>query len=332
MADIAKKDFVPTESNLTPQNISKFVVGAGLIGLAAYGFGTYVLPWLVTFAWNIVSLAVAFGIAAPLLLLLTNPRFWRALGYFNNAITKIMLFWLIEFDEFIIQEQQIEQAEKDVEDFVKAKESLEGSKAKMERDISERQRLKDEYYAMGKVAERDNNSEQADDYYAEANAHNTFIQTLIPYKQDMEEIIVFSDKLEKVMLRKIKELKRELKLAKDTYAAVTAGASALASAKKAIFGNRELNSDAEQAKERMRVKMGQLNGEIRNSMKALKGIQTEESYRDKAKMQLAKQQIMEIAGEQTIDVPVEVLRTTIGTKSGVLIQNNNNHNPFEGIL
>ena len=101
MADIAKKDFVSTESSLTPQNISKFVVGLGLAGLAVYGFGTYILPWLVNFAWNVVSLGVATVLGGFLLILLTNPKFWRALGYFNNAITKLMLFWLIEFDEFI---------------------------------------------------------------------------------------------------------------------------------------------------------------------------------------------------------------------------------------
>ena len=245
-------------------------------------------------------------------MLFSNPRFWRTLKYLNEALTKVMLFWLIEFDEFIIQEEQIRQAENDVEDFVKAKEKIEGVRSKLQTTIQDKDRLYLECIGMSQAAENAGDNDASEQYALDAIAHKTYIDSVSPLINDMDVIIGFSDKMEKVMARKIKDLKRELNLAKDTYFAISAGASALSSAKKAIFGDKNINNDSELAKQRLINKTAQLTGELRNSMKILKEVQTEESYRDKSKMLNAKKQIMEITSTVE-DTSFEVIQPRVST-------------------
>lgn len=328
MANIAKP--VSTDTSLTPQTISKYGVGLSLLALLGYGFTTYVLPVLITLTWGLLQLAVGGFILFSLFMLFSNPRFWRSLKYFNEAITKIMLFWLIEFDEFIIQEEQIKEAERNVDKFIDSRAKIEGVKSNLETSIDARRKLYQEAVGMSHVAEKEGNEDDSASYALDARAHDEYITSVSPLVHDMKTIIDFSDKMEKVMRRKIKDLKRELQLAKDTYMAISAGASALSSAKKAIFGDNQLNDDAEMAKQRLMLKTAQLTGDLRNSMKILKEVQTEESYRDKAKMLNAKKQIEELT-LHVEDVPSEVIRTKIGTVTPDTIKIGTKSR-FDGIL
>jgi hypothetical protein len=303
---------VSVDTSVTPQNIAKWGVGISLLILLGYGFTTYILPTLISLTWGLIELAVGGFILFSIFMLFSNPRFWRTLKYLNEALTKIMLFWLIEFDEFIIQEEQIKQAENDVEDFVKAKEKIEGVRSKLQTTIIDKDRLYLECIGMSQAAENAGDNDASEQYALDAVAHKTYIDSVSPLVNDMDVIIGFSDKMEKVMARKIKDLKRELNLAKDTYFAISAGASALSSAKKAIFGDKNINNDSELAKQRLINKTAQLTGELRNSMKILKEVQTEESYRDKSKMLNAKKQIMEITSTVE-DTSFEVIQPRVNT-------------------
>ena len=46
-----------------PKNIATTIIGLALAGGRAYGFLTYVLPWLVTGTWNLVNLVIG-GVVA----------------------------------------------------------------------------------------------------------------------------------------------------------------------------------------------------------------------------------------------------------------------------
>jgi len=58
-----------------PKNLATTVIGLSLAAGLAYGFLTFVLPWLVTVTWNLVNLVVGGAVLGFLLMIVTNKKF-----------------------------------------------------------------------------------------------------------------------------------------------------------------------------------------------------------------------------------------------------------------
>src|SRR5450755_658829 len=62
-----------------PKNIATAAVVVSVLAWLAYGFLTYMLPWLVKVTWSLVNLAIGGVVAGFLLMTVTSKKFWRAL-------------------------------------------------------------------------------------------------------------------------------------------------------------------------------------------------------------------------------------------------------------
>ena len=82
-----------------PKNIATTVIGLSLFAGLAYGFLTFVLPWLVTVTWNLVNLVIGGLALGFLLMIVTNKKFWRALKYFSEFIASYTIGIAIELNE-----------------------------------------------------------------------------------------------------------------------------------------------------------------------------------------------------------------------------------------
>ena len=89
-----------------PKNMATTIIGLALVAGLAYGFLTYVLPWLVTVTWNLVNLVIGGVVLGFLLMIVTNKKFWRALKYFSEFIANYTIGIAIELNPFNILQCQ----------------------------------------------------------------------------------------------------------------------------------------------------------------------------------------------------------------------------------
>src|SRR3954467_1754880 len=114
-----------------PKNIATTVIGVSLIAGLAYGFLTYVLPWLVTVTWNLVNLVIGGVILGFLLMIVSNKKFWRALKYLSEFIANYTIGIAIELNPFRILEYKIEQGYKDRDTLYKQGAKLKGKHSEL---------------------------------------------------------------------------------------------------------------------------------------------------------------------------------------------------------
>src|ERR1044072_5883165 len=69
-----------------------------ILGGLALLFYMFVLPFLVSIVWGTVQLIIGIAVAIVLLMILTNPKFWRGIRYFSEAIAQGLLGWAIEMN------------------------------------------------------------------------------------------------------------------------------------------------------------------------------------------------------------------------------------------
>ena len=81
-----------------PKNIATAIIGLSLFAGLAYGFLTYVLPWLVTVTWSLVNLIIGGVVMGFLLMIVSSRKFWRALKYFSAFIANYSIGLAIELN------------------------------------------------------------------------------------------------------------------------------------------------------------------------------------------------------------------------------------------
>src|ERR1044071_6460852 len=92
-----------------PKNLATTIIGLSLFAGLAYGFLTFVLPWLVTVTWNLVNLVIGGVALGFLLMIVSNKKFWRALKYFSEFIASYTIGIAIELNPFRILQAKIDQ-------------------------------------------------------------------------------------------------------------------------------------------------------------------------------------------------------------------------------
>src|SRR5579871_3201015 len=112
-----------------PRNVATAIVGLALAAGLAYGFLTYVLPWLVKVTWNMVNLVIAGVLCGFLLMTVTNRKSWRALKYLSEFIANYSIGLAIELNPFNILEAKIRQGYKDRDTLYKQSGRLKGKQS-----------------------------------------------------------------------------------------------------------------------------------------------------------------------------------------------------------
>ena len=123
-----------------PRNMATTVIGVSLIAGLAYGFLTYVLPWLVTVTWNLVNLVIGGVILGFLLMIVTNKKFWRALKYLAEFIANYTIGIAIELNPFNILQAKIEQGYKDRNTLYQQAAKLKGKQSELVDKLTDKEK------------------------------------------------------------------------------------------------------------------------------------------------------------------------------------------------
>ncbi|XZF12662.1 hypothetical protein ACTHGU_12805 [Chitinophagaceae bacterium MMS25-I14] len=290
---VSKKDLIALGSK-NPFDLRKagtVLTALILLGGIGYLVLTYVLPWMKTVVWNAVSLGI--GIIALIIIIgiLTNKKFWRRLSYLNDALAKIALGWVIEFDEFILQEKQIEQAEQDRQRMFDDNKKIKGKYAELSGKVIKNKESMQLAQEKVSIARNHNDMESAEDAQNEWSRANTYVETIEPIVNDLNALTTFIDEAYKIAGRKVQNAKLDLEANKDLFYSANLGAGALASARKAFVGDTDLNSDAEVAKAKVKEKIALSIGEMRSSIDVIKQLSKAENLENAAKIALAKKKM-----------------------------------------
>lgn len=268
-----------------PKNIAAAVIGISLFAGLAYGFLTYVLPWLVTVTWNLVNLVIGGVILGFLLMIVTNKKFWRALKYLSEFIANYTIGIAIELNPFNILQAKIEQGYKDRNTLYQQAAKLKGKQSELVDKLTDKEKELQLNIQKVKIlqAEQGKNSRQVDLYANNVLRCREYIDNVTPIVGDLNKLIKFADAAYEESGIMLEDAKLDLEAKKDLYYSVTTGLSAVTSAMKAFKGDDELNQDAEKALAILKVQIGEKIGHIRSAIDVTSRFMDDKVLEDKAK-------------------------------------------------
>jgi hypothetical protein len=268
-----------------PKNIATTVIGVSLIAGLAYGFLTYVLPWLVTVTWNLVNLVIGGVILGFLLMIVSNKKFWRALKYLSEFIANYTIGIAIELNPFSILQAKIEQGYKDRNTLYQQSAKLKGKQSELVDKLSDKEKELQLNIQKVKIlqAEQGKGSRQVDLYANNVLRCREYIDNVTPIVGDLNKLIKFADAAYEESGIMLEDAKLDLEAKKDLYYSVTTGLSAVTSAMKAFKGDDELNQDAEKALAILKVQIGEKIGHIKSAIDVTSRFMDDKVLEDKAK-------------------------------------------------
>jgi hypothetical protein len=268
-----------------PKNIATTIIGVSLFAGLAYGFLTYVLPWLVTVTWNLVNLVIGGVILGFLLMIVTNKKFWRALKYLSEFIANYTIGIAIELNPFSILQAKIEQGYKDRNTLYQQAAKLKGKQSELVDKLNDKEKELQLNVQKVKIlqAEQGKNSRQVDLYANNVLRCREYIDNVTPIVGDLNKLITFADAAYEESGIMLEDAKLDLEAKKDLYYSVTTGLSAVTSAMKAFKGDDELNQDAEKALAILKVQIGEKIGHIKSAIDVTSRFMDDKVLEDKAK-------------------------------------------------
>ena len=267
-----------------PKNIATTVVGLSLAAGLAYGFLTFVLPWLVTVTWNLVNLIIGGAIMGFLLMIVTNRKFWRALKYFSEFIANYTIGIAIELNPFNILEAKIDQGYKDRKTLFQQSSKLKGKQSELMDKLTEKEKeLKLNAQKVKILQTEKGNPRQIDLYANNVLRCREYIDNVSPIVGDLEKLTKFTDMAYEESGIMLEDAKLDLEAKKDLYYSVTTGLSAVSSAMKAFKGDDELNRDAEKALAILKERIGEKIGHIKTAIDVTSRFMDDQILEDKAK-------------------------------------------------
>ncbi|MEI6949570.1 hypothetical protein V9K67_20450 [Paraflavisolibacter sp. H34] len=268
-----------------------------ILGGLAVLFYIYVLPFLLSVVWGTIQLVVGIAVAIVLLMILTNPKFWRGMRYFSEALAQGVLGWAIEMNPWNILNLQIEEAEKDREQLRIHGEKLKAQAASLQLQLEENERnlrLAQEEVKLCKTRLE----KQPDDFDTqlalETSATNfsnakDFIDAVKPVANDVKNLVVFADKAYRKSGVALMNSKNTVKIQKAKYDAVTTASATMAKAMKAFTGNTDLNTDADKAIQKIRQDVAAKIGGIKSAIQITSQAMNAQDLKDAAKVSIAAQ-------------------------------------------
>jgi len=267
-----------------PKNIATTIVGLSLFAGLAYGFLTYVLPWLVTVTWNLVNLIIGGVVMGFLLMIVSSKKFWRALKYFSAFIANYTVGLAIELNPFNILQAKIDQGYKDRETLFRQSGRLKGKQSELMDKLSEKEKELQLNIKKVKILQSENgNSRQIDLYANNVIRCREYIDNVTPIVGDLNKLVSFADAAYEESGIMLEDAKLDLEAKKDLYYSVTTGLSAVTSAMKAFKGDDELNQDAEKALAILKVNIGEKIGHIKSAIDVTSRFMDDKTLEDKAK-------------------------------------------------
>lgn len=267
-----------------PKNIATTIVATSLIAGLAYGFVTFVLPWLITVTWSLINLIIGGAILGFLLMIITNRKFWRALKYFSEFIANYTVGLAIELNPFRILEAKIDQGYEDRETLFRQSAKLKGKQSELMDKLTEKEKELKLNAQKAKILQQENGNPRQMDLYANNVLRcREYIDNVTPIVGDLNKLVKFADMAYEESGIMLEDAKLDLEAKKDLYYSVTTGLSAVSSAMKAFKGDDELNRDAEKALSILKEKIGEKIGHIKSAIDVTSRFMDDKVLEDKAK-------------------------------------------------
>jgi hypothetical protein len=276
-----------------PKHVATALVGLALAAGLAYGFLTYVLPWLIKVTWSIVNLLIAGVVCGFLLMTVTNRKFWRALKYFSEFIANYSIGLAIELNPFSILQAKIDQGYKDRETLYRQSARLKGKQSELTDKLAEKEKemqlnIQKVRILQGENGGADNTGRKGDHRQINLYTNNVircreYIENVRPIVSDLNKLILFADAAYEESGIMLEDAKLDLDAKRDLYYSVTTGLSAVTSAMRAFKGDDELNQDAERALALLKAKIGEKIGHIRSAIDVTSRFMDDQVLEDKAK-------------------------------------------------
>ena len=267
-----------------PRNIATAIVGVAFVAGLAYGFLTYVLPWLVKVTWNLVNLIIGGVICGFLLLTVSNRKFWRALKYLSEFIANYSIGLAIELNPFNILQAKIDQGYKDRNTLYKQSARLKGKQSELMDKLNEKEKELQLNVRKVKILQQEGGgNRQVNLYTNNVMRCREYIDNVTPIVGDLNKLIQFADAAYEESGIMLEDAKLDLEAKKDLYYSVTTGLSAVTSAMKAFRGDDELNKDAEKALALLKVRIGEKIGHIKSAIDVTSRFMDDQVLEDKAK-------------------------------------------------
>jgi len=267
-----------------PRKIATALVGLALVAGLAYGFLTYVLPWLIKVTWNMVNLVIAGVVLGILLMTITNRKFWRALKYFSEFAANYSIGLAIELNPFNILQAKIEQGYKDRETLYRQSGRLKGKQSELTEKLAEKEKELQLNIQKVKILQAGKGeSRQINLYTNNVMRCREYIENVTPIVSDLNKLILFADAAYEESGVMLEDAKLDLEAKKDLYYSVTTGLSAVTSAMRAFKGDDELNRDAEKALALLKVRIGEKIGHIKSAIDVTSRFMDDRVLEDKAK-------------------------------------------------
>ena len=267
-----------------PKNIATSVIGLSFFAGIAYGFFTFVLPWLVTVTWNMVNLIIGGSVLGFLLMIVTSKKFWRALKYMSAFIANYTIGVAIELNPFNILHARIEQGYDDRNTLFKQAARLKGKQSELMDKLSAKEKELQLNVQKVNILKAENaNARQMGLYANNVLRCREYIDNVTPVVSDLNKLIRFADMAYEESGIMLEDAKLDLEAKKDLYYSVTTGLSAVSSAMKAFKGDDDLNSDAEKALAILKEQIGEKIGHIKSAIDVTSRFMDDKVLEDKAK-------------------------------------------------
>jgi hypothetical protein len=267
-----------------PKNVAVAIVGLALLAGLAYGFLTYVLPWLIKVTWNIVNLVIAGVVCGFLLMTISNRKFWRALKYFSEFVANYSIGLAIELNPFNILQAKIDQGYKDRETLYRQSGRLKGKQSELTDKLAEKEKELQLNIQKVKILQSEKGAaRQINLYTNNVMRCREYIDNVTPIVSDLNKLITFADAAYEESGVMLEDARLDLEAKKDLYYSVTTGLSAVTSAMRAFKGDDELNRDAEKALALLKVRIGEKIGHIKSAIDVTSRFMDDQVLEDKAK-------------------------------------------------
>ncbi len=280
-----------------------------ILGGLAVLFYMFILPFLLTMVWGTIQLVVGLAIAIVLLMILTNPKFWRGMRYFSESIAQGTLGWAIEMNPWNILNLQVEEAEKDRDQLRIHGEKLKTQETSLQLQLEENERNLRQAREEVKICQTrlQKNPDDFDTQLAlETSATNfnnskDFIDAVKPVANDVKNLVVFADKAYRKSGVALLNSKNTIKIQKAKYDAVTTASATMGKAMKAFTGNTELNSDADIAIQKIRQDVANKIGGIKSAIQITSQAMNAQDLKDAAKVSIAAQTATQLDVDKTFN-------------------------------
>lgn len=267
-----------------PKNVAATVVGLSLFAGLAYGFLTFVLPWLVTVTWTLINLVIGGVILGFVLMIITNKNFWRALKYFSEFIANYSIGLAIELNPFNILQAKIDQGYKDRKTLYNQSAKLKGKQSELLDKLSGKEKELQLNIQKVKIIQAEGKQNRQLDLYSNNVIRcREYIDNVTPIVKDLNKLILFSEAAYEESGIMLEDAKLDLESKKDLYYSVTTGLSAVTSAMKAFKGDDDLNRDAEKALAILKERIGEKIGHIKSAIDVTSRFMDDKVLEDKAK-------------------------------------------------